>query len=333
MPLQHCCDCCGSTTDLTPCVCDAILYCSHCSKTNKSTPLIDHKASTAAHRSCSIILSAREKLSLAAAHPRAIELSKTHGDTFHCSTKEREYIGRRKFLIKALREIQSRRSVEEQLDHVVEVMRVTGHHHGNLTRRMAPLLMLRLDYDQQFYDFTKGYTVEHLNFSHGSNPFEDLTHLSDHINSFGRGLILNATTLLKIKLILDIKNLQNTSLILLTKPNIPREILLHIRSFVPRSPLIATNYKVLSNEDYREELCLELQNQAEVLCKKVEEQFPDFLNLLKDPSQSQKSHFTLYQCENYKAGFMKQCYNAWVECPGALEWVRKRGAYEGEGEH
>ncbi|PYI07746.1 hypothetical protein BO78DRAFT_442654 [Aspergillus sclerotiicarbonarius CBS 121057] len=71
---------------------------------------------------------------------------------------ERVYMGLRFQLVKAMSKILTRDSLQAQLSHVMGLLRLSDCDHMGL-RRIAPVLMFRLNQDQECYNFLKWWSV------------------------------------------------------------------------------------------------------------------------------------------------------------------------------
>jgi hypothetical protein len=136
----------------------------------------------------------------------------------------------------------TRDGVQEALEHMRDMLRLSRYDHFCL-QRMIPALMLRLDLDQECYDFVKWWATANFDGSYdwrdmalpfldirGADVLEDPAFLVFDLDA------LIAVLLLKLKLLVDIRNLKITRKITALR-NVPFDIATLIESAVIRSPL------------------------------------------------------------------------------------------------
>jgi hypothetical protein len=160
----------------------------------------------------------------------------------------RTYMRLRYAHIEALGKIHTHDSVLAQYDHFRDMLRLCrGDNMG--VRSQVPALLLRLDRDQEAYDFIKWYQTEgrrgdydwgdmELGFLDIKNAdaFEDIGFMPPRFGDLSHTVSM---TLIKIKLLLDLQNL--TKAFQEHGNKVPNEILDKILREVPRSPIISGN--------------------------------------------------------------------------------------------
>lgn len=236
-PLRHrCSQCLATGRRLLRCGgCQAVRYCSR-----------EHQAAhRSAHKSaCKIVKEARAKLAeeddrVRNATPDA--MAEEDAGHFHFYD---EHIQARHALAGHLElTLGTLDGVSEALGHLQDILRMCpGDHLAAMdgTDRV-PGLMLRLDLDQECYDLVKRWATgdsihEGLPYPdlHGADVFED----PDFLTNFLQKKHIIATILLKLKLIVDIRNLKVLRKALAPRP-LPAEIWTSIETAVIRSPLSA----------------------------------------------------------------------------------------------
>ncbi|KAJ9210657.1 hypothetical protein DTO166G4_7717 [Paecilomyces variotii] len=139
-------------------------------------------------------------------------------------------------------------SVHEALEHLLDMLRLCRADNLGI-RDIVPAIMLRLDRDQECYDFVKWWatcdpdgdynwgdmTLPYLNIS-GADVLEDPGFLLGEFPNLNH---IIAVLILNLKLLVDIRNLKITRKILLTRTRLPFELREAIELAVIRSPLSA----------------------------------------------------------------------------------------------
>lgn len=250
---------------------------------------------------------------------------------FWSRPEARDYIRERTAFIDALDKVNTYDAVDAQLEHVMGLLRLYRGENMRL-RHWAPSLMLRLNRDQECYDFLKfwikladddydpGNMNRYLNIKN-ANAFErdpvELTGLFTplaHITTF---------TLLKVKLLLDLMALQNSADVAPLQ-NVPPEIVDSILSFVPQSPIVANNRALLERQDHTKDI-RQLDSQINMLHGVTQNINPYFWHVLFNPEDL----LTKPLPQNPTSRSLEEAletlhysYRAWVETPGALDLVK-----------
>ncbi|KAI0394857.1 hypothetical protein F5Y17DRAFT_231022 [Xylariaceae sp. FL0594] len=169
----------------------------------------------------------------------------THVGRFWGIWETRPYMRARFALAENLLLLGTLDSVQEAHSHLRDMLRLCrGDNMG--VRSLVPAVMLRLDLDQECYDFVKWWATcdPDGNYDWGdmSLPYLDLRNadvFEDPSFLLGRFPNLNhlvSVLLLKLKLLVDLINLKRTRKLLLGR-RLPPELRDEIESFVIRSPL------------------------------------------------------------------------------------------------
>ncbi|MCJ1332246.1 hypothetical protein MMC10_008938 [Thelotrema lepadinum] len=203
-------------------------------------------------------------------------------------------LARYKF-VGALREIDTRLSVQTQKHHLMEMLRLSGFDNMDL-RPLVPGTILRLGQEQECYDFMKR-TQTALNGPdfmvdaskppwasiQGCNSFEPLA-------SFCSGGEIElpfkvGLTLVKIRLLLDLLALRAAKAIAIPQ-SIPPEILTSIRAYVLRTKIVADKHKdkSLLSEDRADETA-SLKRDIETLWAQVREEHKQMWQMLLHPAR------------------------------------------------
>ncbi|RSL60742.1 hypothetical protein CEP54_006569 [Fusarium duplospermum] len=214
----------------------------------------------------------------------------------------------------------------EALEHMQDLIRLCRRDDRG-ARDKVPALMLRLDLDQECYDFVKWWetynadgpydwddmTAPHLNI-HGADVFEDP-------NFFGRSSALNniiAILLLKLKLLVDIRNLKVTRKVLALRC-LPHDLWQPIELSVIRSPLSVK----LQKESPQSLLEIEkkLLNQTCKIGATLVKVNRYFMHSLFDPDDSffKRLSFNWMGSWEKMALAMQNSYATWWETEGALD--------------
>ena len=231
----------------------------------------------------------------------------------------RTYMRTRFAFVDALTQVNTKASVDAQLQHCMDILRLN--HSDNMGMRdQVPHLMLRVNKDQECYDFVKWWATcdPHGRRDWGdpdlpyfdtknADVFEPVHYLCGEYPDLCH---IIAVTLLKIKFLLDLRDLGEP----------PDD---DDRSHVEyRSPIIASNQNAMAMEE-RSEKMENLVAQIKELYNTVKEANKYFWPSLRNPGTHLKA-----QPLEYSAGdksemqrALQYAYEAWIEVPGAKEYV------------
>ncbi|RDW57053.1 zinc finger MYND domain-containing protein [Aspergillus mulundensis] len=257
LPNWEGCGQCGKTENLMRCSgCKVMLY---CGREHQAAHRNKHKSA------CKDVVKARNRCQLEEEKIRNTpndDLSwgnafETGPGRFWGILETRDYMRARFTLAEAVGIVGTKQGLQEKLDHYMDMLRLCrGDNMG--IRSFVPAIMLRLNMDQESYDFMKWWLIERDDYDWGdmSQPyldiknadvFEEMSFLQDP-KSFPGLDHLVGLTLLKVKLLLDLKELEKLTAYAGSK--VPREILDEIRLQAPVSPIIANNQQLRQRDDH-----------------------------------------------------------------------------------
>lgn len=246
----------------------------------------------------------------------------------------RHYMRLRFAMVEKLAEVKTVESVQAQLDHLMDMLRLCRSDNMGV-RDYVPALMLRLNKDQECYDFMKWWTVisddDHYDWGDTELPYLDIKNadvfepVDPFLGQF-RGLASNVPLiLLKIKLLFDLARLEESAASLSTKRNVPREIVDQIQSSIPQSPAVAANREMMDG-GARLAAIKNLKTQIDTLYNEINKTNKHFWPALMNPHR----HLTA-RPEAFSAGsveemqlVLKNNYAAWIETPGAIDFVKAK---------
>lgn len=200
-------------------------------------------------------------------------------------------------------------------------------------RDQLPALYLRLGRDQEAYDFIKWwqrvYDDSTLDYSDDVNlPYLDIVDADvfeppDYLcGEFPDLCRLVCVTLLKFKLLMDIKALQHC-VWALEERKLPREIIDRVKYFIPTSPIIQKDNRIMSKRDYTKlmiNLYLHLDQLILTVIKANSHFWPALLNpgthLEARPQYTSRGSVEEMQ---YR---LQHWYDAWDETPGAIDFIK-----------
>ncbi|KAI5459221.1 hypothetical protein BGZ63DRAFT_415858 [Mariannaea sp. PMI_226] len=333
------CEVCKQKDNLVRCSgCHAIFYCR-----------TDHQAShQARHRSkCLMARMARSQLEREEDLIRKIPNgSRTAGDPFKTGvgqfwaiTETRSYMRARfKFADGLLRDFAfvggCADVVQMVLDHFLDMVRLSRDDNMGI-RNMIPALFVRLGKDQEAYDFIKWYETSRNEYgddwSNLKRPFLDVRNANvfeSHDSTWSEAplpALSHAVTviLLKLRILLDLKALQNTSRSL--HGTLPPELIELIRGQLVGS-VVSSHPGVLwgSSQDTTNRI-KEIMNQIKDLYTSIKNYNPYFWPCLLDtPAVTIAARPSVFLPRSLEEAFLVLNYNyaSWVETPGAIEMVR-----------
>ncbi|KAI1820724.1 hypothetical protein F4861DRAFT_521980 [Xylaria intraflava] len=251
----------------------------------------------------------------------------THVGRFWGLLHTRDYMRARLVLAERLVSLGTLEGVSEGLEHMRDMMRLCRSDNMGI-RSIVPVIMLRLDLDQECYDFVKWWatcdpngtydwgdmTLPYLD-THGADVFENPTFL------LGKYSALNcivALLILKLKLLVDIRNLKIARKVL-ARRQLPLELRDLIEQNVVRSPLSAKFHK----ESYASllEIEMKLMYHARLLGACIDENNDNFMFNLFEPEQALGDTPDFYSHGSWEEMVlsMQYSYAAWWETEGVLD--------------
>ncbi|PGH04956.1 hypothetical protein GX51_03255 [Blastomyces parvus] len=251
------------------------------------------------------------------------------GDVFNSSVghfwgiiETRPYMRARSAYIHALMEVDSRESVQLQLEHAWDMLRLCrGDNIG--IRDAIPGAMLQLGMDQECYDFLKWYetTGQLPDYDWGDveQPFLDVKD-ADAFEDVGYvchrflGVTVGAGVMLvKVRMLLDLKDLhmQSTSTNISANTTGPVQL---------RSSIIAKNTEFLQRSDHTAAIQL-LEGQVKDIYKAIHSSNKHFWEVLLEPEDhlpAMPGYYSPGELSEMQA-MLRYFYPAWAMTPGALE--------------
>lgn len=324
--LAHRCSHCHATTGkLLRCLgCSAVRY---CNRAHQKAHWLRHQYA------CAEIKAARAKLAEEDALVRnATPDFATPANAFETSVghfwgiwSTRDYMRARCHLATSLLHIGTLGSVSESRKHLRDMLRLCRGDNMGL-RDMLPAVMLRLDRDQDCYDFIKWWATVpgDYDFRNTDLPYlniKDSDVLEDPRFIITKYPALNfvvAVLLLKLKLMVDIRIIRTTRKAL-TPRGIPSELQLQICRAAIRSPL-SRRFLGMSGRDLTQAECT-LLNHARRLGATVTKANEHFMFNLFDPDGALASKPEAYSHGSWEemALAMQNSYPAFWETVGVLE--------------
>ncbi|KAL7910473.1 hypothetical protein GGI35DRAFT_448917 [Trichoderma velutinum] len=331
-PLRHRCSHCQAAGPKLL-RCNGCLVIRYCNREHQAAHWPEHKSA------CSKIKKARAKLAeedLAVRNAgddsfmTPANAFETHVGHFWGIVSTRDYMRARMSLVVKLLLQGTLGSVSEAHEHMRDMLRLNRSDNMAL-RDMLPAVMLRLDLDQECYDFVKWWatcdsdgeydwgdmTLPYLNL-HGADVFEDPKFL---IVEHAELNPLVAVLLLKLKLLVDIHNLKITRKIL-ARSRLPVELHKTIELAVVRSPLSTKFQKEVSGSLLQIESTL--LSHIRRLGAVVVEANGDFIFHLFDPDEALCSmpETCTRGCWDEVALAIQHSYAAWWETVGVLDLLQ-----------
>lgn len=245
----------------------------------------------------------------------------------------RDYMRARYRLIEAILEVKTLDAVKSALDHSMDILRLCRSDNMGV-RSHVPALLLRLGKDRECYDFVKWWTTtgQESDYDWGdtSLPYLDIkdADIFEPVDLFcSKYLDLGHTvsvTLLKLRLLLAIKEcLQNTA-VLRESGSLPTELFDHIQDSLLRSVLGEKWDDTYSAQC--SQLADTLSLQVDRLCEAVERANRHFWPALLKPGRNLEA-----RPESYSQGsveemqlVLKYSIDSWRENPRALELIAAR---------
>ena len=251
----------------------------------------------------------------------------------------RDYMRSRYALIEAFRKIPTLDAVQSSLEHALDIHRLNRSDNMGV-RSLVPALFLRLDQDQECYDYVKWWqtigqesdydwgdmSLPFLNIKN-ANAFEPVEYICSKWPDLSH---VAAIALLRIRLLLDLQSMQNCAML---ESQVPADIVSNIERFVPRSNILSSQKKPMSREDCDLHI-IKLTSQVNLLYKTVNTTNKFFWPALLNPG-----HHLTARPEAYSQGsteemqlFLQYSIDAWKETPGALEMIKEKSG-KGEGKN
>lgn len=245
----------------------------------------------------------------------------------------RDYMRTRFSHVEALLEINTAGAVQAALDHMMDMLRLCRSDNMGV-RDLVPALMLRLDQDQEAYDFMKWWAVisedSHYDWGDTDLPYMDIKN-ADVFEPIHKDLMrsnwlnikhANALLLLKVKLLLDLTALHNTEGL---NSKLPPELLDEIRKSVPRSPIVRNNRQLIEGQNVKqtvEKLIAQIDELYDCIKKNNPYVWPAFLNPAKD-LEAKPMMYSAGTREDMQL-MLRYNYRSWLETPQALDFINAK---------
>lgn len=329
------CGLCGSTKNLLRCSrCKVTFYC--CAN-HQAVHYPTHKSA------CSLIarrtkqLEGEEKILRGVPQcpntlfPPHVDIFKDYAGMFWGILETREYMRARYALVNALQAVDNRYSVQTQLDHLMDMLRLCrGDNMG--VRSVVPGLLMRLNRDQECYDFVKWWSTIRSDYDYdygdmkqpylnirNANAFEDVEFISKALPDLSHTA---AMVLIKIKMISDLEQMEKCAII---GSKVPPEILWRIQFHAAESPIIASNSKLLGRLNYDDEISL-LSDHLDHLYLSVDIYNRFFWRRLLTPGNSLTAKPTCYSMGSLEEAqiALQYTYKSWAETPKAFKQLGNR---------
>jgi uncharacterized protein YoxC len=249
----------------------------------------------------------------------------------------RDYMRARFALVRCMGVIQNVQSIQAQLDHLMDMLRLCRSDNMGV-RHLVPGLMLRLHKDQECYDFIKWWAVVSANsqYDWGDTdlPYLDIKNADvfESVEPFRRKFPdlshLVCLALLKVKLLFDLLRLEESTSSL--GQTVPREILDLIQSSIPQSPIVLASRNIMTGDsDTRRALIEKLKKQVDDVFEAVQKANEHFWPALIDDGgqyNEMPAAYSMGSVEEMKL-VLHYNYDAWLETPGAIDWIASK--YDG----
>ncbi|KAI0408731.1 hypothetical protein F4802DRAFT_548839 [Xylaria palmicola] len=239
----------------------------------------------------------------------------------------RDYMRARYALVRQLTGLGTLDGVREALEHLLDMLRLCRSDNMGL-RSIVPAVMLRLDHDQECYDFMKWWATcdpdGRYNWGDMTLPYLDISG-ADVLEDPGFFLRkypdlnhLVALLLLNLKLLIDVRNLKVTRKVLAER-RLPFELRDQIEQDVVRSPLSAELWKGTPGSIMRTEI--KLLNHIRQLGAAIAEASHNFMFHLFAPDEALSDKPESYSHGSWEemALAIQNSYAAWWETEGVLD--------------
>ncbi|KAG4272979.1 hypothetical protein FPRO04_10059 [Fusarium proliferatum] len=222
-------------------------------------------------------------------------------------------------------------AVQEALDNLVDMLRLCrGDNMG--VRDLVPHLYIRLNRDQEAYDFVKWYatTGSESKYDWGDmdQPYLDIRDadvLEEPLETWANGKYLSlghvaAVTLIKVRILLDLQSAQNAARAL--NGTIPPEIVGLIRGELVGSAVAGRPDILMGSTDHLTKLIKKVKSQIVKLYRSVNEYNPHFWRLMLScpvSAASQRPGMYSHETKEEACLMIGYCLASWVETPGAFQ--------------
>jgi hypothetical protein len=198
-------------------------------------------------------------------------------------------------------------------------------------RDLALALFLRLNKDQECYDFLKWYatTGQEGDYDWGNmdlgfldvkdaDAFEPVDLFTQEFADLGHTV---SVTLIKIRMLCDLRSLHSSTVL---GEKLPQEIVDYVRGQLVSS-IIGGNKEIMDSEDQSEAI-QRLESQVTKLYKAVKKSNPYFWPALLRPGNHLRAPLSAYShgSPEHMQLILQYVYDSWVETPGAIDMIREQ---------
>ena len=239
--------------------------------------------------------------------------------------------------VEALLKIKNRTAVQTALDHLLDMLRLNRSDNMGL-RALVPALCLRLNKDQQAYDFLKWWyttaTDDHYDWGNIDLPRLDIVNADaseplqtlnmEYSDLSHRAMLF----LLKWRLQSGLQALDSACVIAGDK--VPSELLTQIRLQM-LSSAAQNNVTLMRDVEHGRDIeghIGQLAQQSDILFDALSDANKCYWATLAEPGDhltARPPHYSQGTVSEMQLS-LSQTYDAWVETPGALEWVKSKVA-------
>ncbi|KIW97847.1 uncharacterized protein Z519_01431 [Cladophialophora bantiana CBS 173.52] len=336
-PLKHRCSLClKPKSALSRCTgCQVVRY---CSREHQVQHRQEHKSI------CNKIKKSRTKLNkeehaVRYAEPDYMTPSnafETHVGYFWGLLNTRNYMRARFDLADTVRRLGTLDGVSEGLDHMWDMLRLCRADNMGV-RDLIPPMMLRLDQDQECYDFIKSYATDgergDYDQDNMNSPFltvKDANLLEEvgYLNQLGHVQHISAVMLLKLKLLIDIINIKLARKVSATR--LPPGLWKRVEFHVVRSPIsrqwIGEPYHILTSLQHKFQLHVKL------LARSIRNFNEHFVYALLNADAHLGSYPAYWSPGSFEEVelLLQYSYVAWWEHEGALELLQSAKSIAGK---
>ena len=244
------------------------------------------------------------------------------------------YMKHRLALVNSLLMIKTYSAVDKAREHLMKYLYLCGGE-NRLVRELVPAVDLRLSRDQECYDFCKWCARAGQSSNFDWNHWNDLSDpKSSHVNGdifepldyvftnpWTSASHIAAVTLLKIRILLTLRAVENTRLL---SRKVPEDIIHCIQMDSVQGTVLERRKDVWQNRSLRAAIKT-TQRHINELYGAMNRNNKDFWPALLDPEEHLKAkitehpHGTLQKMQHA----LQQSYDAWLETPYALDFICK----------
>jgi hypothetical protein len=332
MPLNPQCCACKTEQSLSRCVgCDVVFY---CGRDHQTAHWAKHK------KACKQIKTTKNKLE---AEIKALDAkpstSKFTEKPFENSVGHfwdiadtRTYMRVRHSHVGALLEIKNRTAVQTALDHLLDMLRLDRKDNMGV-RDLIPALYIRLDQDQECYDFLKYWLTCPTKLDdweeEDDDSFLNIENADALENPTGFGRVNHSLAhyamlyLLKLRMVLNIVAIELVNKH--TEAKCPPQLLEQVQSHITSNTLKnnAAVWQAIKDCDHLEPHKNHVRDQVAALRRTIDGYNSAYLLGVVEPDSHYNARPGMYAARDIPAMqvAVAQTYDAWLETPGALAFL------------